>query len=413
MCGCRSPRTLGRVAGSLPSRRTIMTTIELDDLKRVHRATWAAGDYAAVAEAIADTVASTHLLDRVGIEPGQEVLDVATGTGNVALRAAMAGADATALDLTPELFAPARRRAIELGVEVEWLEDGSFDRVLSAFGVQFAPRHEIAALELVRVCRPGGAIGLVNWTPEGQIGDLFRIMGRYLPPVPSYASPPALWGRVPGRRRSGCLTRRAPARTCKQESNRERKEPPRVDAVVGEERRQPQRNREPRGDAPVVADDEVPPESSERAEVAHALAPAGTGTRRWRRRTRTSANETTLRNAITPNRDSSSPGQSTTAPSAPQKQPKLVSRRPTANLIVFSGTRVSGPRASTPPATTSTSAAAAPPAARPSRPCALPNEITMKTTSRPSSRTPLNATVNAYQSSPAFSSRPAAAASAR
>src|SRR6266511_3005304 len=319
MCGCRSPRTLGRVAGSLPSRRTIMTTLELDDLKRVHRATWAAGDYAAVAEAIADTVASTHLLDRVGIEPGQEVLDVATGTGNVALRAAMAGADATALDLTPELFAPARRRAIELGVEVEWLEgdaeelpfeDGSFDRVLSAFGVQFAPRHEIAALELVRVCRPGG-------------------------------------------------------------------------------------------DAPVVADDEVPPESSERAEVAHALAPAGTGTRRWRRRTRTSANETTLRNAITPSRDSSSPGQSTTAPSAPQKQPKLVSRRPTANLIVFSGTRVSGPRASTPPATTSTSAAAAPPAARPSRPCALPNEITMKTTSRPSSRTPLNATVNAYQSSPA------------
>jgi SAM-dependent methyltransferase len=179
-----------------------MTTIEVEDLKRVHRATWAAGDYAAVAEAITDGVAP-KLLDRVGIDPGHDVLDVATGTGNVALRASAAGARVTALDLTPELFETARRRARELGVDVEWVagdaeelpfEDGSFDRVLSAFGVQFAPRHEIAARELVRVCKPGGVIGLVNWTPEGAIGELFRIMGRYLPPPPAYASPPPLWG---------------------------------------------------------------------------------------------------------------------------------------------------------------------------------------------------------------------------
>jgi SAM-dependent methyltransferase len=193
---------LTRSIGRHLEGRQEMTTIEVDDLKRAHRATWAAGDYAAVAEAITDGVAP-KLLDLVGIDPGQDVLDVATGTGNVALRASAAGARVTALDLTPELFETARRRARELGVEVEWVagdaeelpfEDGSFDRVLSAFGVQFAPRHEMAARELVRVCKPGGVIGLANWTPEGAIGELFRIMGRYLPPPPAYASPPPLWG---------------------------------------------------------------------------------------------------------------------------------------------------------------------------------------------------------------------------
>ena len=172
------------------------------DLKRVHRATWAAGDYAAVAEVI-DAVPPRDLLDRVGVEPSMSVLDVATGTGNVALRAAAAGAHVVGLDLAPELFATARRRAEAYDVVVDWLEgdaewlpfeDGSFDRVLSAFGVQFAPRHEVVAQELVRVTRPGGRIGLVNWTPTGQVGELFRIMGRYLPPPPAFASPPPLWG---------------------------------------------------------------------------------------------------------------------------------------------------------------------------------------------------------------------------
>jgi SAM-dependent methyltransferase len=88
-------------------------------------------------------------------------------------------------------------------VTVEWIEgdaedlpfeDDRFDRVLSVFGVQFAPRHEVVAGELARVCRPGGRIGLVNWTPEGQVGELFKIMGRYVPPLPEYASPPPLWG---------------------------------------------------------------------------------------------------------------------------------------------------------------------------------------------------------------------------
>jgi SAM-dependent methyltransferase len=172
------------------------------ELKRVHRATWAAGDYAAVAELV-DEVPPRDLLARIEIAPGQAVLDVATGTGNVALRAAAAGAHVVGCDLTPELFETGRRRAVACGVTVDWVEadaedlpfeDSSFDRVLSTFGIQFAPRHELVARELVRVCRPGGRIGLVNWTPTGPIGELFKIMGRHLPPPPDFASPPPLWG---------------------------------------------------------------------------------------------------------------------------------------------------------------------------------------------------------------------------
>jgi SAM-dependent methyltransferase len=174
------------------------------ELKKAHRATWAAGDYASVAEVI-DEAPPRDLLARVDVAPGHEVLDVATGTGNIAIRTAAAGANTIGLDLTPELFDTARRRAAELGVTVEWIEgdaedlpfeDDRFDRVLSTFGVQFAPRHEVVARELARVCRPGGRIGLVSWTPQGQIGELFKIMGRYLPAPPDYASPPPLWGSV-------------------------------------------------------------------------------------------------------------------------------------------------------------------------------------------------------------------------
>jgi SAM-dependent methyltransferase len=176
--------------------------IAIADLKRTHRATWAAGDYAAVAELI-DEAPPRDLLARMDLAPGQDVLDVATGTANVAIRAAAAGTQVVGLDITPELFATARRRAAEQHVTVDWLEgdaeelpfeDESFDRVLSIFGIQFAPRHETAAHELARVCRPGGRIGLVNWTPQGQIGELFKIMGSYLPAPPDYASPPPLWG---------------------------------------------------------------------------------------------------------------------------------------------------------------------------------------------------------------------------
>jgi 2-polyprenyl-3-methyl-5-hydroxy-6-metoxy-1,4-benzoquinol methylase len=177
---------------SLQAARMSTTHVPSDPvatLKQAHRATWAAGDYAAVARHIADgpvrdAIAAARVL------PGASVLDVATGSGNVAVRAAQAGARVVGLDLVPELLDVARTRALVAGAEIEWVHgdaeampfgDGSFDCVTSVFGVQFAPCHQVTADELVRVCRPGGTIGLVNWTPEGLIGQMFTIMGGYLP----------------------------------------------------------------------------------------------------------------------------------------------------------------------------------------------------------------------------------------
>jgi len=182
------------------TKDTHMTAVA--DLKRTHRAIWASGDYAAVAEVI-DEAPPRDLLAHVDLKPGQDVLDVATGTGNIALRAAAAGAQGVGVDLTPELFATSHRRAEQHGVAIDWVEgdaeqlpfeDASFDVVLSAFGVQFAPRHEVVAHELARVCRPGGTIAVVNWTPAGQVGEVLRTIGRYMPAPPSFASPPPRWG---------------------------------------------------------------------------------------------------------------------------------------------------------------------------------------------------------------------------
>src|SRR6185436_4052099 len=208
------------------------------------------------------------------------------------------------------------------------------------------------------------------------------------------------------------LARLPPDRDPGQQHDRDRKQPPGVDVVVDQNRDQADGDCNARGHRPVVAHDEVPPEAAERDDVLHALAPAGLSSSRRRRSARTSSHEKALRKATRASSESSSPGQSAPAPSALQKQPKLVSSRPTANLIVFSGTRSSGPRARTPATTTTTSAATAPTIATSSRPWALPKVITMKTTSSPSSSTPLNATVNEYQSSPARRSPPAASASA-
>jgi ubiquinone/menaquinone biosynthesis C-methylase UbiE len=175
----------------------------LAELKQAHRRIWASGSYARVAERIVDDVPPRHLLERVRIERGMEVLDLATGTGNVAIRAAQLGARVTGVDLTPELFGRARERAAAAGVEVEWIagdvedlpfEDDRFDVVVSTFGIQFAPRHEVAAREAVRVTRPGGTIGLINWTPQGHIGRLLKAVGARMPKPPAYASPPPLWG---------------------------------------------------------------------------------------------------------------------------------------------------------------------------------------------------------------------------
>jgi SAM-dependent methyltransferase len=144
-----------------------------------------------------------RLVEFTGIGPGQRVLDVAAGTGNASIPAAQAGAEVVASDLTPELFDAGRARAEAAGVELEWaqadaeelpFEDESFDVVISAIGVMFAPHHQAAADELVRVCKTSGTIGLLSWTPEGMIGALFRAMGGFMPPPPPGAQPPPLWG---------------------------------------------------------------------------------------------------------------------------------------------------------------------------------------------------------------------------
>ncbi|MGY1609465.1 MULTISPECIES: class I SAM-dependent methyltransferase [unclassified Geodermatophilus] len=171
-------------------------------LKTRHRAMWALGDYPAVARDLIPELGRV-LVDAAGVGRGDRVLDVAAGTGNVAIPAALTGAEVVASDLTPELFAAGREAAARQGVELAWEEgdaealpyaDASFDVVLSCVGVMFAPHHQQAADELVRVCRPGGRIGLVSWTPEGFVGEMFRTMRPYAPPPPPGAQPPPLWG---------------------------------------------------------------------------------------------------------------------------------------------------------------------------------------------------------------------------
>lgn len=186
---------------SAPSAgRTTGTMTDVTVLKTTARAVWAAGDYDTMAGLI--WAVGGRIVDRLAVEPGEAVLDVACGTGNAAIPAALAGGRVVGLDLTPELFAPARRRAEAAGVTVNWVEgdaedlpfgDGAFDVVLSTFGVMFAPRHEIAAAELARVVRPGGRFGLANWTPDGNIGALFRTVAGHAPPPAGVASP-ILWG---------------------------------------------------------------------------------------------------------------------------------------------------------------------------------------------------------------------------
>jgi ubiquinone/menaquinone biosynthesis C-methylase UbiE len=181
------------------------TTVERDadrELKAKHRALWASGDYPAVAVELIPQL-GPELVRACRVRAGQRVLDVGAGSGNAAIPAAALGATVTASDLTPELFEAGRRIAAERGVDLDWVEadaealpfdDGSFDVVMSCVGAMFAPHHQVTADELVRVCRPGGTIGMINWTPQGFIGNLFKTMKPYAPPPPPGASPAPLWG---------------------------------------------------------------------------------------------------------------------------------------------------------------------------------------------------------------------------
>jgi SAM-dependent methyltransferase len=179
------------------------TVLEADTaLKAKHRALWAFGDYPAVATEVIAPL-GPRLVEACDVGPGQRVLDVAAGSGNAAIPAARAGAHVVASDLTPELLDTGRREAEREGVDLTWQEadaehlpydDGEFDTVLSCVGVMFAPHHQVAADELLRVVRRAGTVGLLSWTPEGFIGRMFATMKPFAPAPPPGAQPPPRWG---------------------------------------------------------------------------------------------------------------------------------------------------------------------------------------------------------------------------
>ena len=174
--------------------------VDLDAIKRKQQVTWASGDFGIIGTTL--QIVGESLCEAVDLRAGARVLDVAAGNGNAALAAARRFAVVTAADYVPALLEDARRRAAgerlpletrEADAEALPFDDGSFDVVLSSFGVMFAPNHGRAAAELVRVCRPGGRIGLANWTPRGFIGQLFGVVGRHVPP-PYGVTPASRWG---------------------------------------------------------------------------------------------------------------------------------------------------------------------------------------------------------------------------
>ncbi len=169
-------------------------------VKQRQQATWASGDFSVVAARI--LYQAEQLCETAELQAGWRVLDVATGSGNAALAAARRGCDAVGVDYVPALLERGRIRAEAEHLALEFVEgdaeqlpfpSATFDAVLSIYGVMFAPHHERAAAELVRVCRPGGRIALACWTPEGFIGETFRLFSRYLPPAPGLL-PPVRWG---------------------------------------------------------------------------------------------------------------------------------------------------------------------------------------------------------------------------
>ena len=174
--------------------------MDIATIKQRQQVAWAAGDYAAVGTRLLPT--AELLCEAVDLRAGERVLDVACGNGNAALAAARRFCRVVGVDFVPALLDRARQRADAEGLDVTFQEadaealpfpDASFDVVLSTCGAMFAPDQEQTARELLRVCRPGGRIGMVNWVPDSYVGELFRTIGRYLPPAPGLR-PPVLWG---------------------------------------------------------------------------------------------------------------------------------------------------------------------------------------------------------------------------
>ena len=179
---------------------TSSPAIDLAAVKTRQQAAWSTGDYAVVGTTL--QIVGENLCEALDLRSGARVLDVAAGNGNATLAAARRWCDVTSTDYVPSLLDSGRARAQAEGHTIQFQEadaenlpfpDASFDAVLSTFGVMFTPNQEKAASELARVCKPGGRIGLANWTPDSFIGQLFKTIGRYVPPAPGVKSP-ALWG---------------------------------------------------------------------------------------------------------------------------------------------------------------------------------------------------------------------------
>lgn len=173
---------------------------EMEALKARLKATWMSGDYAHFAKPMEP--GAHEFLARIAVPPGTEMLDVGCGAGQIAIPAAKAGVHVTGVDIAANLIEQARSRALAEGLTIRFeegdaetlpYEDESFDVVVSLIGAMFAPRPEKVAAELVRVCRPGGRIIMANWTPDGFVGQIFKTMGRHVPPPPLMPSP-LLWG---------------------------------------------------------------------------------------------------------------------------------------------------------------------------------------------------------------------------
>jgi ubiquinone/menaquinone biosynthesis C-methylase UbiE len=173
---------------------------DLATLKAQQHSAWSSGDYALVGSTL--QIVGEELCEALDLRAGQSVLDIAAGNGNASLAAARRSCEVTATDYVPALLAHGKARAAADGFTIVFREadaealpfaDASFDVVVSTYGVMFTPDQDKAAAEMLRVCRPGGKIGLANWTPHGFVGQMFKIFGQYLPP-PAGARSPALWG---------------------------------------------------------------------------------------------------------------------------------------------------------------------------------------------------------------------------
>jgi len=206
--GRKDQTAAAHAAPVIIERRIVMSAVisaiqpaaDLGALKQKQQAAWSSGDYAVVGTTL--QIVGEALCEALDLRAGERVLDVAAGNGNATLAAARRWADVVSTDYVPALLERARARAGAEGLPVVFepadaenlpYADGRFDVVLSTFGVMFTPDQEKAASEMARVCRPGGRIGLVNWTPSSFIGEVFKTLGRYLPP-PAGVKSPALWG---------------------------------------------------------------------------------------------------------------------------------------------------------------------------------------------------------------------------